>query len=172
MAGIWVFAENREQTLELLNAGKDLASDFGTKLVAFAWDKQSAQEYITYGADEVLLLPPPADDQPLESCVPVIADAAKTEDPDVFFIAATKRGKEIAARLSARLNTGLCSGCTGYKADKDKRLLAMERMLFGGLAVQTLVPTTRPQMATIPPPPNRRGGKAPYGSCPQARLPR
>ena len=151
MAGIWVFAENREQTLELLNAGKDLASDFGTKLVAFAWDKQSAQEYITYGADEVLLLPPPADDQPLESCVPVIADAAKTEDPDVFFIAATKRGKEIAARLSARLNTGLCSGCTGYKVDKDKRLLAMERMLFGGLAVQTLVPTTRPQMATIPP---------------------
>jgi electron transfer flavoprotein alpha subunit len=151
MAGIWVFAENREQMLELLNAGKDLAADFGTKLVAFAWDKQPAQEYITYGADEVLVLPPLADDQPLESCVPAIADAAKTEDPDVFFIAATQRGKDIAARLSARLNTGLCSGCSGYKVDKDKKLLAMERMLFGGLAVQTLLPTTRPQMATIPP---------------------
>ena len=56
MAGIWVFAENREQTLELLNAGKDLAADFGTKLAAFAWDRQLAQEYITYGADEVLAL--------------------------------------------------------------------------------------------------------------------
>ena len=151
MAGIWVFAENRDQALELLNAGKELAADFGTKLVAFAWDRQLAQEYITYGADEVLLLPPLADDQPLESCVPVIADAAKTEDPDVFFIAATQRGKEIAARLAARLNTGLCSGCTGFKVDKEKKLLAMERMLFAGLAIQTLVPTTRPQMATIPP---------------------
>lgn len=151
MAGIWVFAENRDQTLELLNAGKDLARDFGTKLAAFAWDRQLAQEYISHGADEVLLLPPLADDQPLESCVPVLADAAKTEDPDVFFIAATQRGKEIAARLAARLNTGLCSGCTGFKVDKEKKLLAMERMLFGGLAVQTLVPTTRPQMATVPP---------------------
>jgi electron transfer flavoprotein alpha subunit len=151
MAGIWVFAENREQMLELLNAGKELAADFGTKLAAFAWDKQLAQEYITYGADEILLLPPLADDQPLESCVPVIADVAKTEDPDVFFIAATQRGKEIAARLAARLNTGLCSGCSGFKVDKEKKLLAMERMLFGGLAVQTLVPTARPQMATIPP---------------------
>jgi electron transfer flavoprotein alpha subunit len=151
MAGIWVFAENREQMLELLNAGKDLASDFGTKLTAFARDKQQAQEYVTCGADEVLVLPPLADDQSLESCVPVIADAAKAEDPDVFFIAATQRGKEIAARLSARLNAGLCSGCTGFKVDKEKKLLAMERMLFGGLAVQTLLPATRPQMATIPP---------------------
>jgi electron transfer flavoprotein alpha subunit len=151
MAGIWVFAENRDQTLELLNAGKDLAADFGTKLTAFAWDQQSAQDYIAHGADEVLLLPPLTDDQPLESCVPVIADTAKTEDPDAFFIAATQRGKEIAARLAARLNTGLCSGCTGFKVDKEKKLLAMERMLFGGLAVQTLVPTTRPQMATVPP---------------------
>ena len=151
MAGIWVFAENREQTLELLNAGKDLAADFRTKLTAFAWDRQQAQEYINHGADEVLLVPPQADDQPLESCVPAIAYAAKTEDPDVFFIAATQRGKEIAARLSARLNTGLCSGCTGFKVDKEKKLLSMERMLFGGLAVQTLVSTTRPQMATIPP---------------------
>lgn len=151
MAGIWVFAENREQTLELLNAGKELAADFGTKLTAFAWDKQVAQDFITHGADEVLLLPPPADDHPLESCVPVVAEAAKTEDPDVFFISATQRGKEIAARLAARLNAGLCSGCTGFKVDKEKKLLAMERMLFGGLAVQTLVPTTRPQMASIPP---------------------
>jgi len=98
-----------------------------------------------------LLLPPLADGQPLESCVPVIAEKAKTEDPDVFFITATQRGKEIAARLAARLNAGLCSGCTGFKVDKEKKSLAMERMLFGGLAVQTLVPATRPQMATVPP---------------------
>jgi len=151
MAGIWVFAENRDQMLELLNPGKELAADFATKLTAFAWDRQLAQDYVTHGADEILLLPPLADDEPLESCVPVIADAAKAEDPDVVFIAATQRGKEIAARLAARLNTGLCSGCTGFKVDKEKKVLALERMLFAGLAIQTLVPSTRPQMATVAP---------------------
>lgn len=151
MAGVWVFAENREQTLELLNAGKNLADDLGTKLVAFARDNELAREYITHGADEVLLLPPLAQDQPMESYVPIMADAAKMEDPDVFFLAATQRGKEIAARISARLNSGLCSGCTGFSFDKEKKLLQMERFVFGGLAVQTAVSLTRPQMASIPP---------------------
>lgn len=151
MAGVWVFAENREQTLELLNAGKNLADDLGTKLVAFARDNELAREYITHGADEVLLLPPLAPDQPMESYVPIMADAAKMEDPDVFFLAATQRGKEIAARISARLNSGLCSGCTGFSFDKEKKLLQMERFVFGGLAVQTAVSLTRPQMASIPP---------------------
>ena len=97
MAGIWVFAESREQTLELLNAGKGLAADFGTKLTAFALDRELAGEYIAHGADEVLLLPPLAQDEPLESYVPVMADAARREDPEVFLLAATQRGKEIAA---------------------------------------------------------------------------
>jgi electron transfer flavoprotein alpha subunit len=151
MAGIWVFAENREQTLELLNAGKNLATDFGSKLVAFAWDNQLAQEYIAHGADEILLLAPPAEDQTLESCVPVIADVARTDDPEVFLIAGTQRGKEIAARVAARLNTGLCSDCSGFELDREQKLLKMERLFFGGLAVQTVSCTTRPQMATIPP---------------------
>lgn len=151
MAGIWVFAENREQTLELLNAGKALAMDFATKLTAFARDMESARAYSGHGADEVLLLPPQADDQPLESFVPVIADAAKEDDPDVFLMCATRRGKEMGARIAARLNTGLCTECTGFKADQEKKSLAMERILLGGLAIQTVVPKARPQMATIAP---------------------
>ena len=151
MAGIWVFAENREHTLELLNAGKNLAADFGAKLAAFASSTQLAQEYMAHGADEVLLLAPLAEDQPLESYVPVIADAARTEDPDVFLVAGTPRGKEIAARVAARLNTGLCSDCSGFELDKEKKLLKMDRLFFGGLAVQTVMCTARPQMATIPP---------------------
>jgi electron transfer flavoprotein alpha subunit len=151
MAGIWVFAETREQTLELLNAGGDLAKQLGTKLVSLALSAELAQEYINHGCDEVLLLQPLAGNQPLESYVPVIADAAREEDPDVFLVAATQRGKEIAARVAARLNTGLCSGCIGFELDKDKGLLQMDRLLFGGLAVQRVVCKTRPQMASVPP---------------------
>jgi len=151
MPGIWVFGEGRVQTLELLNAGKNAAKALETRLVAFTRERPSAEEFIAYGADEVLVLPQLAEDQPLESYVPVLAETARHEDPDVFFIAATARGKEIAARLATRLETGLCSGCSGFGFDQEKKLLRMERMVFGGAAMQSLICTTRPQIATIPP---------------------
>jgi len=151
MAGVWIFAESREQTLELLNAGLNLAGQLGTKVVTFALNSQLAQEYIRCGSDEILLLPPPAEDQPLESCVPVIIEAALLEDPDIFLVGGTQRGKEMAARIAAGLGAGLCSGCTSLSLDKEKKQLVMERMIFGGAAVQTVVCQTRPQMASIPP---------------------
>ncbi len=151
MAGIMVFAETREHTLELLNAGMNLARDMGTRLVSFALNNEFAQEYVSHGADEVLVLEPLAQDQPLESYVPVLAQVVREEDPDVFLVGGTQRGKEIGARLAAQLNTGMCSGCIGFELDKEKKLLRMERLFFGGLAIQKMICTTRPQMASISP---------------------
>ncbi len=151
MAGILVFAETREHTLELINAGLNIAREMGTRLASFALGEELAGEYIEHGADEALLLQPLAQDQPLESYVPVLARVAREEDPDVFLVGATQRGKEIGARLAAQLNTGLCSGCIGFELDKEKKLLQMERLLFGGLAVQKVICVTRPQMASISP---------------------
>jgi electron transfer flavoprotein alpha subunit len=151
MAGILVFAENRGLTRELLNAGKEPAAWLGTGLAAIAFGEEDAQEYIRCGAQEVFLLQEPAQDQVLESYVPVIAEAAKACDPDVFLVSATGRGKEIGARLAARLKTGLCSCCTGFGFDEEKKLLKMERMVYGGAGIQTVMCTARPQMATIAP---------------------
>jgi electron transfer flavoprotein alpha subunit len=151
MAGIWVFAESRDQTLELLNAGRELADKLSSKLTAFAADDKLAREFIDCGADKVFLLPPLPDDQPFESHVPVLADTARDEDPDAIFIGASSRGKEMAARLAARLNTALCSGCVSFELDKDGKSLKMGRMVFGGAGIQTVVCATRPQMATFAP---------------------
>ncbi|BAF58198.1 electron transfer flavoprotein, alpha subunit [Pelotomaculum thermopropionicum SI] len=152
MAGIWIFAESREQTLELISAGTSLARQLdGAAVVTFATSRQLAEEYISCGAGEVLVLPPLAGGQPLEAYVPAIIEAVRGGDPDIFLISATQRGREIAARVAAALDTGLCSGCTALKLDKEKKQLIMERMLYGGAAVQTVVCSGRPQMATIPP---------------------
>ena len=76
MAGIWIYAENREQTLELLNIGRRLAVKMGTILSALlAGNHDAAPDYIAHGADEVLLLPPLAPDQSHEAYLPVIVDA-------------------------------------------------------------------------------------------------
>lgn len=151
MAGVWILAENREQTLELLNIGQDLASKTGTRLAAFLWhDRELAQDYISHGADEVLLLPSLSEDQPLDAYIPVMAEEAQKEDPDIVLVAATLRGKEMAARIAACLNTGLCSDCTALNIGEESKTLEMERLVFGGAAVQKVVCPTRPQMATIP----------------------
>lgn len=152
MAGIWIIADNREQTLELLTIGRELATTMGTKLAALLLqDHKSADDYISHGADEILLLPPLPDDQPPDVYMPVIADEAQKEDPDIILIAATLRGKQMAARLATRLNTGLCSECIALNLGEDGKTVEMERLAFGGAAVQKVTCPERPTMATIPP---------------------
>ncbi len=151
MAGIWILAENKEQTLELLTIGRFLAAKKGVGLsVLTIGDPGRAGDYPLYGADEILRLPPLADDQSPEAYIPVICEEAKKADPDVFIVAATVRGREIAARIANRLETGLCSNCLKMFFD-EQGTLVMERLVYGGAAVQKLTCATRPVMATVPP---------------------
>jgi len=152
MAGVWIFAENHERTLEMLNIGRQLAAEMGTQVSALICrDHDRAHDYINHGADEVLSLPPLAGNQPLDAYIPVIAEESKNDDPDIILISATSRGKDIAARIASRLNAGLCSGCIAFKFDGERKTLIMERLAYGGAAVQKVVCSTRPVMATIPP---------------------
>jgi electron transfer flavoprotein alpha subunit len=152
VAGIWIYAENREQTLELLNIGRRLAVKMGTTVAALlAGNRDAAPDYIAHGADEVLLLPPLAADQSHDARLPVIAEAAKKADPDVFLWAATARGKELAARMATRLETGLCSSCIALDYDENSKILEMQRLAYGGAALQKVTCPGRPVMATIPP---------------------
>jgi electron transfer flavoprotein alpha subunit len=152
MAGVWILAEDHNQTLELLNVAVGLAEKLGVQVTALLWrEPQWVQEYIAHGADQVLVLPPLAEDQPWEDYLPVIVAEVQQADPDIFLLAATARLKEMAARIAARLKTGLCSGCTALQWDQAGKVLLMERLVFGGAAVQTVTCLTRPQMATIAP---------------------
>ena len=152
MAGIWIYAENREHALELLNIGRRLAVKMGTILTALlAGNHDTAPDYIAHGADEVLLLPPLAPDQSHEAYLPVIVDAAIKADPDVFLCTATARGRELAARIATRLATGLCSSCIALDYDENGKVIQMERLAYGGAALQKMTCIRRPVMATIPP---------------------
>ncbi len=152
MAGVWVFAENRELTLELMGIGRTLAADMGTTLSAILiGDREQAKDYISRGAGEVLFLPPLEEGQSLETFIPVIAGEAAKADPDIFLFAATMRGRDLAARIASRLDTGLCSGCVAIRFDKASKTFEAERLAYGGAAVQKVAFTVRPAMAAIPP---------------------
>jgi len=152
MAGIWIISENRQQTLELLNIGCELSARIGTRVAVFlSQDRERVQDYIQHGADEVFLLPPLAWDQTLDVYVHLVVEEVKTGDPDLILLCATMRGKDMAARIAARLDTGLCSSCTALTFDDENKSLLMERLAYGGAAVQRVSCISRPAMATIPP---------------------
>jgi len=152
MAGAWVFGENRELTLELLGIGRILAAEMGTTLSAFlVGDREQAKDYISHGANEVLFLPPLQVGQLLDACIPVIAGEAAKSNPDILLFAATMRGRDLAARIAAKLDTGLCSGCVAIRFDKASKTFEAERFAYGGAAVQKVAFIAKPAMAAIPP---------------------
>ncbi|HOD35215.1 MAG TPA: electron transfer flavoprotein subunit alpha/FixB family protein [Syntrophales bacterium] len=152
MAGVWVFGENRELTLELLGIGKSLAAEMGTTLSAFlAGDREQAKDYISHGADEILFLPPLQEGQSLDAFIPVIAGEASKADPDILLFAASMRGKDLAARVAAKLDSGLCGGCVAIRFERASKTFEAERLAYGGAAVQKVTFTTKPAIAAIPP---------------------
>jgi electron transfer flavoprotein alpha subunit len=152
MAGFWIIAETREQAFELLGAGRSLAPDMGTALTAIVRKEAGPPEdYIARGADEVFLLPELPPDQPFGAHLPVIEQEAKTASPDVILFISSARGKEMAARLAARLGAGLCSGCTALAFDKGSGSIRMERLAYGGAAIQKLIASTKPVIVAVPP---------------------
>jgi electron transfer flavoprotein alpha subunit len=152
MAGFWIIAETREQALELLGAGRSLAPDMGVALSAVVRKgTDPPEDYIARGADEVLLLPELPPDQPFGAHLQVIEQEAKAASPDVILFISSARGKELAARLAGRLNCGLCSSCTALSFDKDAGTVVMERLAYGGAAIQKLTSSARPIIVTVPP---------------------
>ncbi len=152
MAGIWIVAETRGQAFELLGAGRSLAPDMGATLTAVvAKGSASPEECIARGADEVLRLAelPPA--EPFGAHVPVLEQEAKAASPVLMLFSATARGKELAARLAARLGAGLCSACAALSFDKAAGGIVMERIAYGGAATQKLVSSAGPVLVTVPP---------------------
>ena len=152
MSGVWIISENRGQSLELLNIGRQLSTKMGMRVAALLYqDREHVEDCINHGADEVMLLPPLSSEQPPESYIPVIIEEARKGEPDLILLPATPRGKNMAALIAARLNVGLVSSCTEIDFDEGNKTLVMERLAYGGAAVQKVICTASPAMATIPP---------------------
>jgi len=159
--GCWVFVEQSlgrpaRVSLELLGKGKELAGKLGVDLTAIVLGDSLAslpQELIAYGAERVLV----ADDALLkdyrtELYADIIAGQVLDRKPEVLIVGATPLGRDLAPRLSFRLNAGCTADCTGLDIDQENRLFVSTRPAFGGNVIATIIcPHHRPQMATVRP---------------------
>lgn len=159
--GILVFAEQREGVLqnvglELLGKAKELASQINEKVTAVLIGKNIKELSYTlaeYGADEILYV----DDEKLEHYESEIYTQAlkkviDLKKPEIVLIGATTLGRDLAPRVSSRLDTGLTADCMVLEINKENGNLEMTRPAFGGNLMATIIcPEHRPQMSTVRP---------------------
>jgi electron transfer flavoprotein alpha subunit len=152
-AGVWAYSENKELMLELLGKGKELADKLQTRLTAVLLGhniKDQAKELVGYGAQKVIMVDhPQLKEFHVDPYLSVLTQLVEKNRPKLLLLGSTKLGKEIAARLAARLNVGCIPDCQELRIDDQGRLLA-ERIVYGGNALVTQTFKTKPQIVTIP----------------------
>ena len=151
--GVMVYSEEGDLQLQLLGAGRALADKLDAELYALLIGAgiAGADDLIEHGADRVYV----ADDDglahfALEPYRAALLEAVRAASPEILLIGATKRGKELAPRVAAALDTGCMTECLRLDVDEGGRLVA-ERLAYGGSCVATEVSSRRPHMATVAP---------------------
>ncbi len=156
---VCVFVEQRDGVLqkvgfELLGEATKLAKEINSKVVAILIGhnvKGLTSELIAYGANEVIVV----EDEMLKDYVTepyakALTNVIKETKPEIVLIGATSIGRDLAPRVSARVQTGLTADCTQLAIDEETKNLLMTRPAFGGNIMATIVcENHRPQMATV-----------------------
>lgn len=137
--GVLVIAEQsdgvfRKVTFEALSEARRIADGLGTGVTAVAMGagiENAAAGLASYGADRIIV----ADDDCLADYLnDVYTHVTHTiiakEDPQVIVIGATSQGKDLAARLAARLDAPLGMDCVGVRLDGGE--LSVTRNMYGG----------------------------------------
>lgn len=159
--GVWVCLEQTGGKIagvsfEMLSEARRLADQLSTHVsaVLMGHDVQPlAKEAFAYGADTVYV----CDDATLkdyrtESYCKVMETLVKAHQPEILLLGATSDGRDLAARLASRLETGLSADCVALSLDAESKNLIQTRPTYGGnIMADMLCPTKRPQMCTIRP---------------------
>ena len=146
--------EIRKVSYEVISEARRLADSLGQDVTAILIGSDIKDKAATlghYGADKVLV----ADDARLQTYtsdayVTVIAEVVQANDPAMLLLGASAQGKDLGARLSARLGVGMAQDCTNYSIE-DGNLVAV-RPIYAGKAYKKLTfQDSFPQMATARP---------------------
>ena len=132
MTAILVFAEKDETAFELLAKALDLAQ--GERVGALAFQESTEEEYFFHGA-AVLYRMEGESESFAEDVSDVLHGLAQEFGYEVFLIASTKKGKEIAARLATRLGAGCVTDVIDLR--QDGQTILADRYTLGGNCIAT-----------------------------------
>lgn len=156
--GIFVITEQhdgafRKVTFETVSEGRRLADGLNTDLTAVVMGsgvENITRELEKYGADKILV----ADDPVLaeyttDAYTNVLANIIKPLDPELIIIGASTQGKDLAARLAARLDAGMAMECVAIRLENSG--LVFTRPMFGGKVLADVEIEGTPKIAAVRP---------------------
>jgi electron transfer flavoprotein alpha subunit len=156
--GIFVIAEQRDGALrkvsfELASAARKLADQTGDEVSAILLGsgiESLAAGLGKFGVDKVFV----GDNAALEPYVTeahaqVVAKILKDNDAAIALFGASVQGKDLSARVAAKLAGGLATDCTDVKVDGGK--LVAVRPMYAGKCFGEVVFNTTPAMASLRP---------------------
>lgn len=157
---VWVVAEVgpdgvRTVTYELLGAAQAIADAVHGHVVGVLMGGpdvgRSAADLAHHGADAVAM----ASDAALsayttQAYADVLAAGMQAAKPYAVLLPSTVNGRDLAARVAARLRLGLTGDCVGLEVDGQGRLVQL-KPAFGGNVVAPILSKTVPNMATVRP---------------------
>jgi len=159
--GVWVFAEQRDGrldkvSLELLGKAQELGAALSQSVSAVLLGHGVAglsETLIAYGAETVYLAEHKAlKDFRTNAYTQAIEELVKQYKPNILLIGATHLGRDLAPRVSRRVEVGLTADCTELSIDPKEGILLQTRPAFGGNVMATIANRySRPQMATVRP---------------------
>jgi electron transfer flavoprotein alpha subunit len=156
--GVLVITEQREGVLrkvsyEAESEGRRLADALGCEVavvVAGSGIETLGEQLKKYGPDRILVIDQPElADYTTEAYTTVMAKAIQSVEPAVILIGATAQGRDLAARLAARLDAGLAMDCTSVNAEGDQ--LIVNRPMFGGKVLADVEIMGSPKIVAIRP---------------------
>ncbi|EEU9596201.1 FAD-binding protein [Escherichia albertii] len=141
ISNVWVFSDSVDRYADLL-AG---AHQLGERVNAVIWNEEDAAQVAQ--ADAIYLLEGKTDQQRIENYAETLATLVQSKQKTLVILAATRRGKALAAKLSVLLHSGLVNDAIAMEY-KNGTLYAEHRM-YGGLAFGREALATSIVVATI-----------------------
>lgn len=145
--------ELRKISYEMVSEGRRLADALGQQVTAVLLGsniKDKAAVLGHYGADKVLVADDPKlDPYTTDAYTAVLAELIKANDPAIVIMGASVQGKDLAARLAARLEVGMAQDCTVFSIEGGN-LMAV-RPIYAGKAYAKVSYAGTPQIATARP---------------------
>ena len=143
----------RKVTYEALSEGRRIADHLGselTVLVLGADVENISKELKPYGPDKIVIADSPELYEFLtDAYTNVIYDFIQKETPDVIILGASTQGKDVSARLSARLNAPLAMDCVAIRFEENS--LIATRYMYGGKILADVELNGTPKILAIRP---------------------
>ena len=148
---VLVYSDIKSILIEMLSKAVEIAKKQNKKVIATIIGKANenlAKEYISYGADQVLIAETSLASFKAEEYTEILADIIKETSVETILIGSNKNGKELSARLGGKLNAG-CVVDSNNIYFKNSKLMA-ERVVYSGNAIAVIQFNSKPAIVTVP----------------------